>query len=412
MREKVPKTLNERAPKAPITAPQVQPVPAARRPAYWRGAALLIGVALIVGAYVVGVKARPPSLLPANLPCPTALAALLAGEPAQLNGCDIALLNLACAEGLPGAENLDVNGCLKTLHEWAKRVGAETQRNLHRFQEKPEEYNNSEGYFRILMLVCILQADFDVRYNPDRIRDVDFKQSQDLFIHGMVVSKTGGTCVSMPVLYTAVARRLGYPVSLVLAKGHVLARWESADGKERFNIEGTNRGLNCFDDDYYKTWPLKMTPADLKSGQYLKSLTPPEEFAVFLAARGHCLQDTGRLREAEVAYAHAHRMAPQSGEYLGFLADAVQKEIGPMRLATGDPRENPRAPRDPMEELRRIEAMNAQNRRLMVGAGPGVPQPQGVPLPPGSLAVPGIPGASMPGIPQPPVPGIPPMPGR
>ncbi len=40
----------------------------------------------------------------------------------------------------------------------------------------------------------------------------------------MIADDNGGTCVSMPVLYTAVARRLGYPVKLVLAKGHAFCR--------------------------------------------------------------------------------------------------------------------------------------------------------------------------------------------
>jgi len=65
-------------------------------------------------------------------------------------------------------------------------------------------------------------------YNKQRVRDVDFKNSRDLFLHGMVGSDNGGTCVSMPVLYVAVGRRLGYPMRLVLAKAHVFARWDDA----------------------------------------------------------------------------------------------------------------------------------------------------------------------------------------
>ncbi len=46
----------------------------------------------------------------------------------------------------------------------------------------------------------------------------------------------------MPVLYVAIGRRLGYPLELVTTKGHVFACWE--DSNDRFNIEGTNEGLN------------------------------------------------------------------------------------------------------------------------------------------------------------------------
>jgi hypothetical protein len=44
------------------------------------------------------------------------------------------------------------------------------------------------------------------------------------------------------VLYVAIGRRLGYPLKLVECKGHLFVRWE--DAKERFNIEGTSRGLH------------------------------------------------------------------------------------------------------------------------------------------------------------------------
>lgn len=139
----------------------------------------------------------------------------------ELAAVDIAEANLLCAAGLPGSDSLDVDACLKTLDRWAEHVRQETDRHLYRFQQNPSEYNNSEGYFRILMLISVLQEDGGVHYNLDRILTPDFSNALDLFIHGMIDCENGGTCSSMPVLYTAVSRRLGYPVHLVLAKGHV-----------------------------------------------------------------------------------------------------------------------------------------------------------------------------------------------
>ena len=190
-------------------------------------------------------------------------------------------------------------------------------------------------------MVTVLQQDFHVRYNPERIQGPDFRDSRDLFLHGLLGSSFNsqpstlnlphGTCVSMPVLYVAVGRRLGYPLKLVTTKAHLFARWESPDGKERFNIEATSQGLNCFPDEYYRTWPVPLTEGEVRSGQYLKSLTPAEELAVFLSARGHCLEAAGRLPEAQLAHAHAHALAPASPVYLAFLAGAVKK--GNARLA-------------------------------------------------------------------------------
>lgn len=69
-----------------------------------------------------------PSLVPhdAGAPSPsltvTSLSALLALSPDRLDSLDIALVNLLCAEGLPGAELLDVRACLGTLAKWTDAV--------------------------------------------------------------------------------------------------------------------------------------------------------------------------------------------------------------------------------------------------------------------------------------------------
>jgi hypothetical protein len=147
------------------------------------------------------------------------------------------------------------------------------------------------------------------------------------------------------VLYVAVGRRLGYPLKLVTTKAHVFARWESVDGKERFNIEGTNEGLNCFPDDYYRTWPIAMSIAEAERGQYLRSLTAAEELALFLSVRGHCLETLGRFAEAQLAHAHAHALTPQSPVYLAFLAGAVKRELPDWESVQIDLGQNPVAER-------------------------------------------------------------------
>jgi len=140
----------------------------------------------------------------------------------------VAELNLACAVGLPGAENLDIDGLLAKLAHWADEVFHQTRSNWHRFLANPAEYENSPAYFRMLVLITVLQRDLGVRYNPARVNDLnfqdpysinpDFSDSRDLFLHG-ILAGPGGTCASMPVLYVAVGRLIGYP--LVLVEGGV-----------------------------------------------------------------------------------------------------------------------------------------------------------------------------------------------
>jgi Transglutaminase-like superfamily len=241
----------------------------------------------------------------------------------ELRGQDVAVLNLSCAERLPGSESLDVQKCAWTLNEWADHVRSETNRHLYRVHDPKyaKEYHGSASYFRISMMLQVLQEDCGVHYNKERITNVDFKNSRDLFIHGMICSDNGGTCVSMPVLYTAIARRLGYPVCLVSAKAHLFCRWDTP--KERFNIEATGPGFDAHSDDYYTKWPMPISDEEFKKGYYLKSMTPREELAVFLAARGHCLEDNGRKAEAIVSYAQALAHHPDSPDCFGFLAGCL-----------------------------------------------------------------------------------------
>ncbi len=124
-------------------------------------------------------------------------------------------MNLLCAEGLTGSESRDIAGSQRALDRWGRHVDSETKRNLHRFREHPEE-DRSQAFFRVLVLVTVLQHDFGVRYDPARIEppespspnDAFYADSRDLFLHGILGSRRMGTCVSMPVLYVAVGRRL------------------------------------------------------------------------------------------------------------------------------------------------------------------------------------------------------------
>jgi hypothetical protein len=258
-----------------------------------------------------------------------------------IEGYDIAALNLRCAQGLPGADDLDEGRLLAWLDQAARAVHLETRRHWYRFTDAPSLYNTSFGYFCCHFLLQTLQEDFGVRYNPARIRDPkfqdpnccdpDFRDSRDLFIHG-IIDGPGGTCTSMPVLYVAVGRRLGYPLKLVETRGHRFVRWDDPEGKcfglpETFNVEGAGEGIASCDDEHYKNWPEPWTEIDAAEGWYLKSMTPREELASFLATRGECLWDNGRLAEALQAYEWASAMAPRDRRYQQLLARSHHEHL-------------------------------------------------------------------------------------
>jgi hypothetical protein len=186
-------------------------------------------------------------------------------------------MNLLCAEDLPGAEELDLANCLRTLDEWARHVRAETERNFHQFRDKPAHFYNSEGYFRMLMLSVVMYEDCGIRYNPARIvmhgnvdpNDHFFADSRDVFLHGLVGDRHMGTCSSMPVLYIAIGRRLGYPLKLVTTKAHLFIRWES--DTDYFDVEATGKGMNRYDDGHFKQWPYPVSDAEIRTEGFLKS---------------------------------------------------------------------------------------------------------------------------------------------
>jgi len=259
----------------------------------------------------------------------------------RIGEVDIARLNLLCAEGLPGAEQLDVTGTLTKLDLWAKWVKHETDRHLYRLEDPryAKDYGGSQARLRCELLVEVLQKDFRVRYNPERAADSSWRDSRDLFLRGLVAEGQGGTCLSMPALYVAVGRRLGYPMFLVPAKSYVFCRWEGPD--ECLNMDGsTERGVGFEDDDFYRVWPHIISEKEESEGGYLQSLAPRKELALFLHARGVCLCANGRLREGYQWQVAASRLMPHSA----FIRE---------KLVTTE------------KLLRRAEAIFRQQRQLM-----------------------------------------------
>jgi hypothetical protein len=87
-------------------------------------------------------------------------------------------------------------------------------------------------------------------------------------------------------------------------------RWE--DETERFNIEGTNRGLTCHPDDYYRRGLYETSAAEERLGCLLSSLTPRQELAGFLAQRGFLWLDQDDYRQATYAFAWALASHPEN----------------------------------------------------------------------------------------------------
>jgi hypothetical protein len=220
-------------------------------------------------------------------------------------GFDLAAVDLACATGLPGSERLDIPACLAWVERAVAWVRHETVATFDQFRRGPEAYDNSEGIFRVVVVMNVLWRGLGVHYNEERIDDPEvFNDSRDDFIHGIIEGR-GGTCASLPVLLTAVGRRLGYPLKLVTTARHLFARWDDPAG-ERFNIEINHTGLNTYPDEHYLTWPFDIRGTWWQTEtKFLRSLTRREELAHTWAKRGRNLRANGRMRETVDCFATA-----------------------------------------------------------------------------------------------------------
>lgn len=315
-----------------IGAPRRLPAwsPRAARPG---GGFLTAGGAFLA---IVGVAAGRPDAPPgipdsrapdgAGVP---ALDALVSMKPEELARVDIAAMNLACAAGLPGSEGMDIRGCLATLDRFARAIRLETDRYLPMYLRAPEKFRSIEGYYRMQMLLTVLKQDLRVDYSARRTNDEParsfFADSRDLLLNGLLAPPHTGTCASLPVLVVALGRRLGYPLHLVATRGHLFARWESVDGRERFNVECTNGGMSSYPDEHYARGIYSWRPEMFDREGFLRNLGPREELAGFLDLRGMCLRANGRFAEAGEVYRACARLRPGSRVIAEKLGDAERR---------------------------------------------------------------------------------------
>jgi len=244
---------------------------------------------------------------------------LLAWPIDKLDKVDIARMNLICATGLPGAENLDVEKALQTIDAWGELAKRNEIKYESCFAQNLEKYERSYALFRAVYLGLTLKEDINCVYSRHLLASgavTDwtsirfFKDSRDLFIHGFV-ERHQGTCSSFPVLMVALGRRLGYPMYIVSAKGHLFCRWE--DGYDRYNLEVSNSGgVDTKSDEEYMNWPHTATKDDIKYEKLFVNMSPAQELATFIDMRGTCYWANQQYKEARDAYQQTLKYQPDS----------------------------------------------------------------------------------------------------
>ena len=289
-----------------------------------------------------------------NFKQPTTFAELLALPPAQLEKVDIAVLNLLCAEGLHGSDDIDLKLLLGRLEALAEHVAQETKRNQHLFDEHPAKFKNSVPYFRMAMLATVLVQDLRIQYNPEREKQLEnghklkspededkfFSDSKDVFLHGLLDGKHYGTCASMPFLYVAVARRLGYPVTLATTASHFYVRYEEGNGKH-LNVEATEHRafITPSDDEYKNPWDLKVSAEEISGLGHLRPLSNKEILGHSLLTRATVLRSMKQHDKQAELWATAKKYLPDTPMWGGIAHDmrrhALWDEVSSLHIPRG-----------------------------------------------------------------------------
>ena len=275
---------------------------------------------------------------PGTITQPKTFAELLALPPAQIEQVDLALVNLLCAEGLRGSEDLDVKQSLDRLDGLAAHVENETKRNQHLFAEHPERFKNSVAYFRMAMLATVLAQDLRIQYNPAREKQLEnghalrsdkdekefFGDAKDVFLHGLLGGKHYGTCASMPFLYVAIGRRLGYPVTLATTASHFYVRYEEGNGKH-LNVEATEHRafLTPSDDEYRNPWEMHVSEQEISDLAHLRPLSNREILGHSLVTRSAVLRSMKRYDQQSGAWAMAARYLPDTAMWKRIARDMI-----------------------------------------------------------------------------------------
>ncbi len=164
----------------------------------------------------------------------------------------------------------------------------------------------------------------------------------DLFLHS-VMDRRQGYCLSLSVLYLALAERLGLELHGVVVPGHFFVRYDS--GRVRHNIETTSGGVSPPDEHYIAKFKV---PQNGRNSIYMKNLNKRQTLGCFFNNLGNVYSEIGDTETALSALEKAVAINPTLSEsranlgniYLekGRVNDAIQQYRAALDLNPGDPK--------------------------------------------------------------------------
>lgn len=148
-------------------------------------------------------------------------------------------------------------------------------------------------------------------------RDPFARSKQDYYFLNGILDTKQGTCYIMPLLYVAVAQRVGYPIYPVAAPDHLFVRYVKPN-LEEFNIEITSGGKHFTDESYIEDFAV--SPQGIKSGAYMHTMSYREFFANIIAASAFTHAREGYGYRAMSYYEKAIKLDPHYADAYDNLA--------------------------------------------------------------------------------------------
>ena len=261
--------------------------------------------------------------------CSASVWELIALPDELLAKVDPLVMNLIVASKLPGMADLDIGRYAKLVDEWAILISRglaaaeiEAAHNDLAYQYDPDLWRAGG------MAVAVAGPHIGISYTAEVLDAGDPIQT---FLPGLIDTKTG-TCANMPVLYLAIAHRLGWPLRVVVSRDHFWCRWD--DGSKQFNLEATSTTsdgqigsfLSTPDDEYARQ--LGTPRIAIECGSDFTSLTPRQLLGVFLQTRAAYWAEYDQWDRAEQDLLLARNCFPENRDIYAFLLEAMAHRAG------------------------------------------------------------------------------------
>lgn len=136
--------------------------------------------------------------------------------------------------------------------------------------------SHTDPDYRVAALNTYLYKKVKIKYD---LADPSARKLENRYLNGILDTKKG-SCITMPLLYMAIAQRLGYPVYPVTTPDHFFLRYVDSKLKKQ-NIEATSGGGYAPDRVIIKD--LEVSELGIKTGAYMRTLTYREYLASLLA---------------------------------------------------------------------------------------------------------------------------------